>query len=941
MTRETGVVTFWDPRGYGYIKRDCNAADAKFLIAQWRPQQVSARGQKVSFVVAPANDPSAKPRANDVQLDSIAANNALAPPIPEPTAARPGGGEKSGSIVNVGNNNFKIADGQARFDFDVNQLCAGALHPLTSNDLKNVRVQFNIDPGNPNQAIKIKAMNQLPRIGDFLHPYYFIPPATGVSATAQGHDRLKTDAYFGKLRVKITAVTPLLLPDAAQKTSNSDKHTTVATRIDRDGKPLIASTSVKGMLRSAFELITDSRFGVFGKHESRLGYRQDAKEALAIWPARISNVVLSSDGKPASFNVTIFDGDATAQSTRWDTNKFQPAAWVPTHRNPIAITVEHEGLADAVLVNDEKQKSGRTIRFKRTTALTSFSDPAPTQTERGYFSKTNRSFGKKHDERFFYKPRAPLTYTGDAAIALAKKWRELITNFRDQHTGNDFAGPAPGEAEWSIHQQGERYSELRDGLLCYARLNVSGQVEFLSPVQIGRELYEKSPAALLPDHQKPATSHAEFSPAERLFGYASQAGSNADGTTNAYRGHLRFGPVDCMTGLAAAITKLPEFGESGLPLAILAEPKPAQSRFYLREGMETLAGKGKSQTYLAEQQLAGRKVYPHQLHGADYWLQPKPSSNTGTAAQSREYVRAAEPTKLRNSQNRSLKDWVPVDTKFAFDLRLSNVYADDLAALLWLLSLPTAHYYKLGGGKPYGFGSVRIDVDWAQSSLRTGAVEIARYQEFPTLATAPGALVQARLPQFEPTEPANAFLRAAKGLATTNNTPPTHYPRRTSHPAQNDHDKFAPIYDWFGVNDKGPKAALPLLKSDANPVVLNYTPITPVTNNGDGNGAINNGGNGGNHAVPAPAYAAAMSAALWPAWVTDPMLRSKRMVSAEQCWVSDDLYRFWDKQPAIRKKELFDTLIASTLKMITGDYAKQAGKVLARYTATIEKAGNP
>lgn len=736
MTRETGVVKFWNAEGYGNITRDNGPPVAKFKLEEWRAAGLPTSGQRVNFIVTAATDPNAKPRAINVHLGETPPNIAPVPLIPVPAVAQRGG-QRAGVIISVRNNSLKIRCEQDQLDFDVEQVRTGALCPLTRNDLKNVRVRFDIDPNNATRAINISAVDQLPRTGDFLHPYYFIPPAASeasANTAAQGHDDLKPGAYFGKLHVKITAVTPLLLPDAVKKTQDAAKHSTFATRVDREGKPLIAATSVKGMLRSAFELITDSRFCVFGKHDEKLPYRQSEKP------------------------------------------------------------------------------------YKR--------------------------------------------------------------------------------------------------------------------------IYSYSPEALLPKHYQPATSQADFSPAERLFGYVSQKGSDGDGNVIAYRGHLRFGPVACLTDKAAAITALtdPSFNSLGLPLAISAEPKPAQSRFYLRNGLETLAGKKKPQTYLGDQHLAGRKVYPHQLHGADYWLTPSLWTDTGAAATGREYVRAAEPNKLRNSQNRSLKDWVAAGTQFEFDLRLSNVHADDLAALLWLLTLPPNHYHKLGGGKPYGFGSVRIDIDWDHSSVGTGAAEIRRYRAFPTLPAEPKALDIANFPTFKGTEAAKAFLRAAKGLGSAENTPPTHYPRRTTHPAQNEHDKSAQIYDWFCENDKDARMALPLLKSGASSVVLNYTPTAVNNNNGGGN---HNGGNAGNQPAPASTPAPAVPATHWPAWVDDPKLLARRTISAEHCWVSDELFRFWNSRPVIRKQELFDTSIASALTMITGDYANNALKALTRYTTAIENASNP
>ena len=50
-------------------------------------------------------------------------------------------------------------------------------------------------------------------------------------------------------------------------------------------------------------------------------------------------------------------------------------------------------------------------------------------------------------------------------------------------------------------------------------------------------------------------------------------------------------------------------------------------------------------------------------------------------------------------------------TLFSFDLQVTNLSQVELGALVWLLTLPAEHFHRLGLGKPFGFGSVRLDID--------------------------------------------------------------------------------------------------------------------------------------------------------------------------------------------------------------------------------------
>lgn len=100
----------------------------------------------------------------------------------------------------------------------------------------------------------------------FINPYNFVPSATrrpeGLGDEEPfGHHTLADDRFSGVITVTMKAVTPLLVP--GKIVVDKAGHKTVSTRVDEQGHPLIPSTSVKGMLRSAYEAITNSRFGVY------------------------------------------------------------------------------------------------------------------------------------------------------------------------------------------------------------------------------------------------------------------------------------------------------------------------------------------------------------------------------------------------------------------------------------------------------------------------------------------------------------------------------------------------------------------------------------------------------------------------------------------------------------------------------------------------------
>ena len=346
---------------------------------------------------------------------------------------------------------------------------------------------------------------------------------------------------------------------------------------------------------------------------------------------------------------------------------------------------------------------------------------------------TNENMGNKHDERIFFNPK-PNTFD---VTHLKESWRMRIKSYREAHSKNDIfkrprgakpwkkTGNNPGETAWSPHlyQDGKHRDrwgrgahdamELRPGDMVYARCkfdkgNIT-DIEDLFPVMISRELYDNSPADLLDSSLKSANERNKLSPADRLFGWVPQQSGNDQG----YKGRIR---VVCEDGARTKIIK--KFEGGALPLAILGQPKPAQGRFYVaknNKGTPQDDGITKSEAgYSKGKGLRGRKQYWHHKglefdQAPDYW---KPSVEGRIQQQSndryQEYLRGG---RQKDSQNRSITGWIEPGTVFKASLYVQNLQTEEVGALLWLLSLSEGHYFRLGYGKPLGFGSVRMEVD--------------------------------------------------------------------------------------------------------------------------------------------------------------------------------------------------------------------------------------
>jgi CRISPR-associated protein (TIGR03986 family) len=711
-------------------------------------------------------------------------------------------------------------------------------------------------------------------VGEFRNPYNFIPapprPTTGPLADARpcGHDRFDADRFSGTISVRLTTVTPLLLPDAAVATENAEGHKTLPLRLGPDGRPLIPPTSVKGMLRAAFEAATNSRFGVFSAHDERLAFRAAAQDGLALVP------VIVEDGI-----ITLQRGTTAVlpAGRRADAGRIQHAAWLPRYKrgvgpDPLRFrdgqTPAHGDAVWCWAVR-VRHRSNRfdfwgVMEIARNEADLSPQPRRDSEVRKlhGRVCITNQNIGNKHDERVFFEDGmqpVKLPLTDDVKRA----WRELIRNYQAAHVDDvadrerrgerpdKFLGREPGKTAWSRHVYQRRAENLDDGTtLCHALVRQDGDryhVEALYPVMISRKLYNASPRDLLEaaGNLTPAASIDQLSPADRVFGWVASKGGDTD-DAHAYRGNLRIGPVTCHS-----VDAVESFGDDSLPLAILGQPKPQQGRFYVAKtpkGEAQDSGLTKHEAgYSQGKGLRGRKVYPHQAHLRPcHWKNPlEDRTQTQIEGAFQEYRR---PGGERDNQNRSITGWVRPGAVFTFDIHVTNLSAEELGALLWLLQQAASSKpgcFRLGGGKPLGFGSVRLEIGTAEAAdpascrIMNGEGVREAYRSL-TTATPASLDVQAAVEAFQ------RAVTDAYGGQTSTNQPlperfarvpfiaalirslqgfddqlPVHYPR-AKQPGYGDPVPPHPegkAYEWFVANDRegrdsGPHQALDDLATD-------------------------------------------------------------------------------------------------------------------------------
>ncbi len=711
-----------------------------------------------------------------------------------------------------------------------------------------------------------------PSTDGFHNPYNFVPAPPRKPDHAElgdhapaGHHRYLEDRYSGRLTVELTTETPLLLPDTArlqeEKDGTAAGHKTFPVLCDPrcPQKPYLSPTAVRGMLRAAYEAVTNSRFGVFRGHEDRLAYRMDARDGLAMVPARVENgaLTLLMGATPSLPRYAERNG-----RMQWIVDGAMYAAWLksyPTRRYK-GIKPKHRQKVSFWALR--KTHTNPTFVYWQVLHVVPFGEaqpPRPHQNARwfdeGWACVTGRNIGRKHDERiFFHDPGTPKQQPLPLSDDWKRKWENLIRDYRREHEPalkarkkkgqkpSDWLGRNVGETAYSIHVYCDRETKLENGSLCYILYDHQGRPVGPFPVIISRVLHRNSPLDLLPASLRPARTIGELSPADRVFGWVGQEGSSRTGPT-AWRGSLRIGATDCLGDDAVE-----DFGNTPVPLAILSQPKPQQARFYLARdeaGTPLADGAPKAQIGYGEgRSLRGRKVYPHHRDlPTDYWKDPVSHDATepvssGEPAFYREYLRAG---RTRDRQNRSIKGWVKPKTTFRFDIQLGNLSEVELGALLWLLTPDETgpQFFRLGGGKPLGFGSASLRL--AAHELRSGKEMRERYRSLGAggavltdddRAAAVAAFKRAvessaedaggTAPAFDQVPFIAAFLAAARGH---DDGLPVRYPRLkpagSAAGAGVPPDPNGENFKWFGENERGQKRALPAL-TDAC-ALMHYT----------------------------------------------------------------------------------------------------------------------
>lgn len=506
----------------------------------------------------------------------------------------------------------------------------------------------------------------------FINPYNFVPLPQSVSRSApQGHDLVKDSNVMGTIDVTWTARSRLLLG-----TGTGDDFNYAMT----NGRRVVPGSALHGAIRAFHEALTGSCLRVIDLehlpiHRHPLHSQDHRRFKLAI-------VTQSTNGS-AKFR--------ELKNVIWVRARLFKAP--PKSGDHVDLSSEHEsrmrsGTATisevgkrVVLVADNGAKEGRSTNFA--TGLSPTSDQPEFSCDAmvvNQFAEAIRGSVDDGKESGFVPVRDNSTPNSSS-----------ILGWRRRETGE----LAAGEPYWICVNNQNQVTEIRPALTwryegrhsIHVRLEANGQT------------------SLLPcGHDNVWTGALELCPSCQIFGSAAPTQDRDEddpSEVRAYRGHVLVGEAQFVG----------EPNPTSLRLAPLGAPKITAGQFYLDNSNRSTQNTSQAipPPALAAWGSDADRPTPRKIRGRKfYWAVDTPG------ASDRARRRASLPGRAANEDVAREVLVHDAGTVLQSSIQFVNLTKHQLATLLVAIS-PALHFpgsvLRIGGGKPFGFGSVTTDLN--------------------------------------------------------------------------------------------------------------------------------------------------------------------------------------------------------------------------------------
>lgn len=487
-------------------------------------------------------------------------------------------------------------------------------------------------------------------------PYHFVPLSKWVYmpdwAHLVSHDVPFEDGISGVIDYTLTNNTPLCVGDKQEKRPGEPVHVSFAK--DPLGRPLIPSSSIKGMIRSVLEIASFGKFNQIDDHHfsSRDISNADTMYAKEIHESRAQAFWIKFD---ASLQKWVFREAEHTVIFHDDLNRaFGTTIQNVAFKQPAEKKYQQFPLTNEVYFDIGKRKimgmRGKPVTVECATQLKHGQ-------HKGFVSFSGFRPGKRERTQdrlnFSY-----LFYNAADKVKSYPDWQPLVNRLFEIH-------------DEKLVDELKKHPNLEYGIPVFGRIGKNDKLLALGFAKMPRKLYKLSTLQVALAQQPLATSDNTFDMAELIFGTLRDNGFGL-------KSRVQFSDAICKVNTGLSKTQP----------AILGQPQASFLGGYIEQSGERVANE--LVNYQSGSKLKGWKRYPKQS-GLNIKIPADLASKIDV---------------------QSTLEVIKPKATFTGRIVFHNLTKQELGALYWVLNFADGSdklFHSLGHGKPLGAGAVQFD----------------------------------------------------------------------------------------------------------------------------------------------------------------------------------------------------------------------------------------
>lgn len=420
----------------------------------------------------------------------------------------------------------------------------------------------------------------------FVNPYHFVRLDPARDSRMKDSEEQKEQSLSGVLHCSFETMTPLAVPDTEKAVPDMGKKDECLIGGDSgkvhyrypfysiNNRPTVPGSSVRGMLRSVYESLTDSCF-VTIPDEERITARTDSLDAF----------------KPAILRREAGNKWALYKATRYR---------VPIKEKDGKFQVDKDEKGRYIQYNHEKFRSGEKVDIGPGTEGRKKIVTSMKHTENGnrYVYVGENVLGKKYESVF--EKGGSLDVSDDEIKELMNRLENTLKVYQNESINRCLKeGGHTGYAHYA--------EEKKRGVICvwYKKEKSNGKY-YLSLASVGRKAYQNTVNDMIGKHRNPCHDRKDMCPACRLFGMAKG---------DSFGSRVR---------ITDAVAENKDTPKKEVVLKELGSPRTGYYPFYTSNGQEV---DGSDVT------IAGRKFYwhiPEVNHASDIYTSKEKTIRNAT-----------------------------------------------------------------------------------------------------------------------------------------------------------------------------------------------------------------------------------------------------------------------------------------------------------------------